>query len=152
MNARQLERDGRKDPILSRYPLDVLAMDRLPHVVPASRSFFIINTDPSTKPGSYWVMECLDAQGGHIFFDFLGRKPAHYHPGLARFVGREYVTAPYPLQPHTSQRCGQYVLFMCLYLSRGYRLLRAFQHVFTKSKDRNDRLIADFYRLLSLRF
>ncbi len=146
MNAQQLESDARRDAILGRCPFDVLSMDRLPHVVPHSRSFFIINTDPSTKPGSHWVMACLGSNGLNMFFDSLGKKTSYYHAGLARFMGRDYAMAPYALQPENSQRCGQYVLFMCLYLARGYGLSHAFHRVFSTSKVHNDKLIADFYR------
>lgn len=147
MNARQLKRDGRKDAILCRKPFDVLPMDGLPNVLPRSRSFFIINTDPSTKPGSHWIMVSLGGDSRSVFFDSLGREPGYYHPGLARFVGQQYTSSPYPLQPAISQRCGQYALFMCLYLARNYEVTHLFRrHIFTTFKDENDEKIGRFYR------
>lgn len=150
VDARQLKRIMLCDASLARYPLDIVALDELLSLVPASRSFVVINTDPSTKEGRHWIMVSLkgaaDVRGRNIYFDSLGKKPEDYNKTLPNFLGEVYETIDGPIQEQSSDLCGIYILFVMLCLARGYKLDRIFK-VFTGKLRDNDILMKRFYKL-----
>ena len=54
---------------------DVLPSDRLPHEIRKKPRGYILNTDPSDKPGSHWVAMYLTEDGKGEFWDSYGQAP-----------------------------------------------------------------------------
>ena len=73
----------------------VFAKDRLPLVVEKKPTFYIVNTDPISKPGRHWIAIYV---GDEVeFFDSLGRKPDYYDERLEYFLINNSVNNAYIL-------------------------------------------------------
>jgi hypothetical protein len=64
---------------------DVLPSDRLPHEIRKRPSGYILNTDPSDKPGSHWVAMYFTEDGKGEFWDSYGQAPGFYSQSFTQF-------------------------------------------------------------------
>ena len=93
-------------------------------------SSFVINLDPSYKPGSHWVAVYFDRNGVGEYFDSF----SHYNH---MHVQKIYTTT-----------CGQFVVFYIYQRSRGLMLEVILRKYFsTHNKLRTDLLLRDFVKL-----
>lgn len=58
-----------------KYFKGVFASDKLPVIKFKKPACFIVNTDPSTKPGMHWVAIFLPHRGFAEYFDSFGLRP-----------------------------------------------------------------------------
>lgn len=121
---------------------------------------FIINTDPSWKPGSHWVAFYIDGKSENVeFFDSFG-----YHPQIS-FLTSDYFTTYYSqyvkkknirtkfkfktnkqrIQATDSDSCG---LFCCMYvyLKCECRLkIKSFCRLFNTNFQNNESKVSEFF-------
>ena len=84
MNTLQIERLLKKDLKSKTIFKKVCALDQLEK--PTFPSAYVINSDPSSKPGEHWVAVYFDKRGRGEYFDSYGpiaRSPFsnHFHNG-----------------------------------------------------------------------
>ena len=97
---------------------DVLPSDCLPHEIRKKPRGYILNTDPSNKPGSHWVAMYLTEDGKGKFWDSYGQAPGFYSQNFTQFLGKHCGTFTWNrkiLQAFSSDMCGQYTLFFALH-------------------------------------
>ena len=110
--------------------------------------FYIVNTDPSTKPGQHWVAVYLK-RGCCEFFDSLGQAPAQYSKNFNDLLfihGPSYMYTNYRLQNYGSSVCGQYCIFYIMMRSQGYSLYNIVNFFNTHSLKFNDSVVLHFYQ------
>ena len=78
MNSRQLHWISSGDKFTKLSFKGVYAVDEIKLIKTVSYpSFFVINLDPSYKPGSDWVAVYFDRNGEGEYFDSFSRYPPH---------------------------------------------------------------------------
>lgn len=125
---------------------DVLPSDRLPHEIRKRPRGFVLNVDPSNKPGSHWIAIYLTADGKGEFWDSYGAKPGFYSQNFSQFLNKQCSTFTWNkrvLQAPSSNVCGQYALFFALHRCR-HIPMSTIANMFTDSKQWNDTLVRDF--------
>lgn len=125
---------------------DVLPSDRLPHEIRKRPRGFVLNVDPSNKPGSHWIAIYLTADGKGEFWDSYGEKPGFYSQNFSQFLNKQCSTFTWNkrvLQAPSSNVCGQYALFFALHRCR-HIPMSTIANMFTDSKQWNDTLVRDF--------
>ena len=150
------------DPSRSPTPiyLGVLAFDQFPFDkllhTPESSSmlaplFFVLNTDPSTEPGTHWLACFFDRHSNTSeFFDSYGHDPTFYQ--LTFPANIHVVSNSLQLQSDNSTVCGQYCVFYLYFrLYRMTTLPRICNQLFTSfaSRKSRDRFVSNFVRKLS---
>src|SRR5882757_2759354 len=98
------------------FPADYLAAAATPFLLPAC---FVVNTDPSTKPGAHWVAYYFDKKGGVDYFDSYGLPPTT--PDLLTFFSSHNSGGAWrrfyngvKLQGNTSKACGFYCVYFLI--------------------------------------
>lgn len=114
----------------------ILAADQLPTGVVPRPTFFIVNTDPSNKPGRHWTVLYKDAISE--FFDSAGLPPDHY--GFADFLRPCYLYNSTGIQRQDSNTCGLYCLSYVLMKSVGLEF-KTIVDVFSKNVDVNETIV-----------
>ena len=71
---------------------DILPSDRLPHEIRKRPRGYILNTDPSNKPGSHWVEMYLTEDGKGEFGDSYGQAPGFYSQNFTQFLDKHCST------------------------------------------------------------
>ena len=114
LNTFQLTAALQKNPITKKcfdgvYPRDILnSIKKTPWMI-------VVNTDPSTKSGKYWILLYFDAQGHAKIFDSLGNDVASSHSSIKKFIQRystHYMHAVHDrIQPKDTALCGHYCLY-----------------------------------------
>jgi hypothetical protein len=66
---------------------DVLPSDCLPLETRKTPRGYILNTDPSDKPGSHWVAMYLTEDGEREFWDSYGQAPGFYSQNFTQIFG-----------------------------------------------------------------
>ena len=89
MNSRQLRWMLSGDKFTKQFFRGVYAIDEMNLIKTVSYpSSFVINLDPSYKPGSHWVAVYFDKNGvGEFFYSFAGYPPpeiVHFLRSLAK--------------------------------------------------------------------
>ena len=95
-------------------PRDAFFIDEKPRL-------FVVNTDPSSRPGEHWLAIFTDA-GGKCFFDSYGRDVSSFPDIHRKLGGGKVVSNKVPVQGSTTNVCGDYCTYVCLQLARGWRL------------------------------
>ena len=102
---------------LGVFPSDVL----LQHFT-ARSSTFILNTDPHTESGSYWLAIHFQPRShSSYYFDSYALPP--YIPSIQSFLRRNSSVWDYntiELHGRTSTVCGKYCCLFALYMDRSY--------------------------------
>ncbi len=75
MNSLQILNILKSDPFTKTVFTNVLPSDRLPHEMQKKPRGFVLNTDPSNRPGTHWVAMYLTAEGKGEFWDSYGEAP-----------------------------------------------------------------------------
>lgn len=124
LNTLQLERILKKDKYTKNIFLGVFSRDYIPKNVKYP-CCFIINTDPSTKPGEHWLAFYYDKKGFCYFFDSYGLHPKFYnlHTYLTK-TSRGWTYNTKRLQSLNSKACGFYCFIYLLLKSRNIEITK----------------------------
>ena len=140
MNAREIYSALKRDRCTRDRFVGVFAADNLP----AEKEFpggYIVNTDPSSKPGQHWIaFYCYD--GCMECFDSSGADPQVYHPNIADWVKRGgfRIKQKEILQSQNTTVCGQYCMLFILCRCNNISY-EDFMSMFSKNKNFNDKLV-----------
>ena len=74
MNTQQIDSLLKRDPFSKKIFKKVCALDQIEQ--PTSPSAYVINSDPSNKPGEHWVAVYFDKNGKGEYFDSYGLPPS----------------------------------------------------------------------------
>jgi hypothetical protein len=91
MNTAEITRALEQDPITSKSFLGVFPSDKLPQTLDKHPCGFVVNTDPSSKPGMHWVAFYFPSEGEGEFFDSYGQSP-EYYKSFKNFLSIVYFT------------------------------------------------------------
>lgn len=147
MHSSELECAIRSNHCFRPYFRGIFARDTLPDDVKEYPSVYIVNTDPSDRPGTHWTAIVIKSRGYGLFFDSFGNHPGYYGEELARFMDStvyHYDHFRTKIQSNDSHLCGYFVLAflfsnMCLFLS-----LKSFRELFSINLSVNDCIVYDF--------
>jgi hypothetical protein len=124
----------------------VFAADRLQSLhVKKYPACFIVNSDPSWKPGTHWLAIYMDHNHNVEFFDSYGQSPSKY-PMIFDFM-RTY-TGHYKmnfvqLQSSLSSTCGQFCIYFLLWRCRSVSF-EQIMNAFDPCQETNDLLVTTF--------
>ena len=110
--------------------------------------YFIVNTDPASKPGSHWV--AVYTGDSPEFSDSLGQSPSTYGKEFQLFLlqhGSRYIYNSKRLQNISSDICGQYCIYYILLREMGYSMGQVAKS-FTNDLRMNDEIVKEFYTSL----
>ena len=99
--------------------IGVFASDKIPQVINQFPASFVVNTDPSDKPGEHWVAFHVPKEDVLEFFDSYGQHPSKY--GFQDFIRRfsTVIWNAVTIQSPTSNVCGQYCIYFLLKRNSG---------------------------------
>jgi len=120
----------------------VCAKDILPRVTYPSA--YVLNSQPSSKPGEHWLGVYLDKNGKGEYFDSYGLPPDMF--GFADFMNAKSTSCIYnekTLQSLFSKVCGHYCVYFILFRCRGLTMRDIASH-FSSNLIENDRRVASF--------
>ena len=106
-------------------------------------SGYIVNTDPSYKPGEHWVAFYFDGKGKGEFFCSYGEPPKRYN--FETWLNKNATSWTFHknrLQGDLSSVCGQYCLFFLLHRFKNIPI----NGFFGVDKDLNDSWVNKFIR------
>lgn len=114
--------------------LGVYPKDKLP-TINNYPSCFILNTDPSNKPGEHWLAAFID-KNKNYFFDSYGNSPSYFGLGSYFSQFKNLNWNKLKLQGD-SKNCGLYCILFLLY--KTHNKLDQFYFEFNKSPFINDK-------------
>ena len=83
------------------------------------KCLYICNTNSSHKPGSHWVVLCINGKGERLYFDAYGLPPMYIE--FRQFL-KNYVYNDVQLQETFSTMCGHYCMLFARYMFAGYSM------------------------------
>ena len=111
-------------------------------------SSFVINLDPSYKPGSHWVAVYFDINGVGEYFDSFVHYPPYKVDCFLHSHAKGWQYNHIQVQEFYTTTCGQFVVFYIYQKSRGLTLEVILHKYFsTHNKLKNDLLVRDFVKL-----
>ena len=121
----------------------VFAADELPEKIDTFPCGFVANTDPSTEPGTHWVVFYFPSHGEGEFFDSYGYPPEDYgEPFKSYKIG---IWNKRKIQSSWSEVCGQYCIFYLYHRSRGYSMNKIV-NLFSNNTELNDCNVACYVK------
>lgn len=126
MNTLQLQDWLQREVITRRVYGRVCALNQLPFNIQRRPSVYIVNSQPSSKPGRHWFVLYFPRVGPSEFFDSLGRRPGYYSWRLERYLknhGGYFIYNAQRYQQVGTTTCGQFCLYFTYQrcLGRGMR-------------------------------
>lgn len=146
MNTQQIDSLLKRDPFSKKIFKKVCALDQIEQ--PIFPSAYVINSDPSNKPGEHWVAVYFDKNGKGEYFDSYGLPPSFLD--LDEYMNRHsrsWIWNRKTLQALFSTTCGHYCIYYILLRCRGIPLLDIVES-FSSYLTENDRFITRFIRSL----
>lgn len=135
MNTQEILLAVKRKPFLRKVFKGVFAFDQIPDT--PLEGYYIINLDPSNKPGSHWVCVKKQSKKEHsIFFDSYGFPPKGEK--LKKFIGNKYKYNKKKLQNTWSTSCGQWCLFFIYFTEKKFKLEKITKNFSTKFTYAND--------------
>lgn len=134
MNSQQIISAVKEQPFLQKVFKGVFAFDQIPEK--ALPGYYIINLDPSYKPGSHWVCAKIIKGKRNIFFDSYGFPPKGEK--LKIFLGKNTQHNKKRLQNSFSTACGQWCLFFMYFSEKKFSLqniVKKFSSKYTYAND-----------------
>lgn len=122
----------------------VTSVDRL--TMKERNKFYIVNTDPSYKPGKHWV--CIFLSNVPEFFDSLGQPPLYYDRRFERFViiqGPTYMYNSKRIQSYGSDSCGHYCIYYVVKRAMGFSMRDIVNEFSSTDLLSNDNKVQGFY-------
>ena len=111
------------DKFTKQFFRGVYAIDEIKSIKTVSYpSSFVINLDPSYKPGSHWVAVYFDKNGVGEYFDSFAGYPPHEIVHFLRSHAKGWQYNHMQVQELHTTTCGQFVVFYIYQKSRGLTL------------------------------
>ena len=136
--------------------LGVFSADNIPleHLCNQTKTvYFVLNSDPSSSPGTHWLA-CVKPPGSILeFFDSYGNSPNFYHFSFPSTLSILHNHDPF--QSVYSSVCGQYcIYFLYFRIFRKVSLQKISTHLRTSFKTRKlrDHYISNYVNILSRKF
>ena len=118
----------------------------------ASPSYYIVNLNDSTQPGSHWVVIHVKSTSKKCepieYFDSFGLNAPNEVVELSHTLGLNYIYNSTQYQDLNSVLCGYWCLYFVNESRKGrsyYDILRPFSHTDTQF---NERLIVEYFQSL----
>ena len=109
------------DAPLGKYFGGVFVADKTPIHIESYPKAFIVNTDPSDKPGEHWLGVWFNNEESVEFYDSYAMPPHYYSKDIQQFVRRPILQdIPWALQEYDSSTCGDYALYFLMMRAKGY--------------------------------
>lgn len=138
----QLQKALENDEHTEKFNPEVTSADGvLPLVKKNPNKYLIIgNTDPSSLPGTHWVL-FFRRSSSHspIFFDSYGEKPSYYYAGWKLFDSNRRSKEDFQ-QQHTTV-CGDFCLYVARRVSAGYSLQTVLESFQPQDEKQNDEMV-----------
>lgn len=145
MNSKQIFQALSRDNYVRPMFAGVFALDMLPSET--EKSAFVINLDPSDKPGSHWVSVFLDkVNSTAIYFDSYGDK-SKIPSEITLFLRQNcisYSTNCKMYQGPCSITCGHYCLYFLYHKCRGVPFQDILKDFRPNDFEFNDSKVIDF--------
>lgn len=127
----------------------ICAVDTLPNNILEKPCFLICNSDMSYQVGSHWLLIMLQEGDMYpIWFDSLGKTPSEYNLTFEEFLfnhGAKYIRNSFKYQSPTSDKCGQFCLYIADLLCRDISFPMSL-NIFNKSDlSKNDNIVNYFF-------
>ena len=137
MNGLQIERFVRRfcrDKFQGVFSCDTL---------PPNPELLVCNTDPHDKPGTHWIVICVDKNGRGEYFDSFGMEPPTVFRDYMNKHCRNWTFNRIKLQSVLSRFCGHYCCFYCVYRYNGFNMTKIVS-MFTNDATVNDVFVHKF--------
>jgi hypothetical protein len=128
-------------PILGDACLGVFPCDKIP-LKPLSPCGFIVNTDPSNRPGSHWIAIFIQNDNNIEYFDSYGRKPTGLILKWFKKHKKRWINSQ-RIQGSFSSVCGHYSIYFLVKRWKGC-LPNQVLKPFNKDFEENDQMITDW--------
>ena len=148
MNTIQITCALKQDQFTKKTFCGVFPSNKLPTTIDKYPCGLVVNTDPSSEPGTHWVAFYFPSERKGEFFDSYGKPPEYYRNSFRDFLDKhssEWNFNSRTLQSIWSDVCGQYCLFYLCQRSRGHGLSKIV-HVFSSNTLSNDSKVSQFVR------
>jgi hypothetical protein len=139
MNTKEIDQFVRGDRASHGVFQGVFSVDTLPD----KPRLLVCNTDPSSKPGSHWIVIFADSKERGEYFDLFGRKPTALFEDYTNKKCARWIFNTRQLQNIVSSYCGFYCCFYCMLRCRGFDLTRIVK-IFTGDTGFNDSIVRGF--------
>ena len=127
----------------------VISRDQIYNLIDQRPSYYIVNLNDSTQPGSHWVVINVRAPPNPIeYFDSFGLNAPTEVVELSHLMGVNYLYNSTQYQDLNSVLCGYWCLYFVNESRKGkayYDILKPFSHTDTQF---NERLIVEYFRSL----
>ncbi len=127
MDSLQITQLLKSDPHVKPLFQGVFPVDKLPHAVPKP-SCMVVNTGPSTLPGSHWVAIYITETEAY-YFDSYGKAPKNEN--IRKFLKKNSNTWYFSgkrLQGDLTTTCGQYCVLFLMHSCRGVPMQEFLDH------------------------
>lgn len=145
MNTSEIRKLARRNPITAKTFKGVYAADQLPQKG-RTKGVYIINLDPSHKPGSHWIAVEIakqsSARSNNFYFDSYGLPPTDKR--IKCFLGKRFRFNAKILQHLLSTACGQWCLYFLLRRAQTWPATKIFRHFDNEGSLANDYAINHF--------
>ena len=134
------------DPITDTYLRGVIPADVIPKEVNVYPSLYIVNTDPSYKPGRHWLAIYFTSNQCKEFFDSFGNPPTYYGEHFYSFINensKQWIYNRIPLQGLFGITCGHFCSFYAIHRCHGIPM-STIVNMFSKNVYWNDYDVFDF--------
>ncbi len=123
MNTQQIKRALEHNSKTAKKFYGVFPADQLPKSLSTFPCGFVANMDPSTEPGTHWVVFYLPTYNTCEFFDSYGQQPQHYSESFKTYLEPfEWEHNVRKLQSSWTDVCGHYCIFYLYQRACGYSL------------------------------
>ncbi len=146
MNTQQIKRALERDPKTAKKFCGVFPADQLPKSLSTFPCGFVANTDPSTKPGTHWVVFYFPTYNPGEFFDSYGQTPEHYNESFKTYFELyEWKRNTRKLQSSWTDVCGHYCIFYLYQRACGYSM-NNIVNMFGNNTELNDRKVSCYVK------
>ena len=132
MNTAQIAGALTHNAVTSTKFCGVFPSDKIPRTIHRYPCGFVVNTDPSTKPGTHWVAFYFPSEEKAEFFDSYGHTPKYYKLSLGNLATKYIWTFNHrTLQSAWTAVCGHYCIFYLAHRANGYsmnKIINLFDH------------------------
>ena len=134
-----------KVPHLMHHFVGVFPIDKIPKSF-KNKTFFVCNTDPSTKSGSHWIAFIKVQKGECEIFDSLGTKINELMPYFKFYEKVNFTYNTTPVQSKQSVLCGKFVITFIVerMLNQTMEFDELLEEIFTSDLVKNDKIVNDF--------